>query len=345
MLSISISIPKDSIESIENDYEFLKTMYQDEIHEIKKEENRLSFLLKQKYEIEISSSLLQLLKELKLDELIINSNLMYLPYWIKYDFNETTRTMNMNFYIYWYKYNKTIIDDLSSNVSSIDSEPYIYNVVEATKSVIDNSLDKNMLINFLQEIKEKIIINMNLSIDNFLLSETGANANLNFWYEQKEKPIIAKLPQKEEAKKEEPKEEEDKDEYELFCKEGGYVGETRTDRASTFQAHAIKVQSIAEVNKFKRYLLSQKKIKKATHNISAYRFIAGKSGELFENFDDDGEHEAGTRLLGIMQKMKVNNVFVVVSRWFGGILLHHDRFKDINDVAKNLLNEHINEFK
>ena len=69
MLSISISIPKDSIESIENDYEFLKTMYQDEIHEIKKEENCLSFLLKQKYEIEISSSLLQLLKELKLDEL------------------------------------------------------------------------------------------------------------------------------------------------------------------------------------------------------------------------------------------------------------------------------------
>ena len=104
-------------------------------------------------------------------------------------------------------------------------------------------------------------------------------------------------------------------------------------------------QSLADISKYKKYLLSQKKIKKATHNISAYRFLDKKSQEIFEDYDDDGEDDAGIRLLGIIQKMKVNNVLVVVSRWFGGILLHHDRFKHINDVAKILLTNNIEKFK
>ena len=43
--------------------------------------------------------------------------------------------------------------------------------------------------------------------------------------------------------------------------------------------------------------------------------------------------------------MKLNNLFVMVNRWFRGTLLHQDRFKRINDAAQILLNEHSNVFE
>ena len=49
--------------------------------------------------------------------------------------------------------------------------------------------------------------------------------------------------------------------------------------------------------------------------------------------------------MGIIQKMKIVNIFVMVSRWFGGTLLHQDRFKRINDSAKILIQQHLNEFE
>lgn len=39
------------------------------------------------------------------------------------------------------------------------------------------------------------------------------------------------------------------------------------------------------------------------------------------------------------QILDVRNVMVVVSRWFGGILLGPDRFKHINNCARNILVE------
>ena len=45
------------------------------------------------------------------------------------------------------------------------------------------------------------------------------------------------------------------------------------------------------------------------------------------------------RLSHLMQILEVENVVVVVTRWFGGIHLGPDRFKDINNVARNALEE------
>lgn len=42
-------------------------------------------------------------------------------------------------------------------------------------------------------------------------------------------------------------------------------------------------------------------------------------------------------LLPPAQILDVRNVLVVVSRWYGGILLGPDRFKHINNCARNLL--------
>ncbi len=46
---------------------------------------------------------------------------------------------------------------------------------------------------------------------------------------------------------------------------------------------------------------------------------------------------AGDKLLFMMARMDVRNAVVVVSRWYGGIQLGPDRFKHINNVAKEVM--------
>ncbi|VEL38106.1 unnamed protein product [Protopolystoma xenopodis] len=55
------------------------------------------------------------------------------------------------------------------------------------------------------------------------------------------------------------------------------------------------------------------------------------------DYDDDGETHAGQRLLHLLLISRVENVAVIVSRWYGGIQLGPDRFKHINNAAKLLL--------
>lgn len=60
---------------------------------------------------------------------------------------------------------------------------------------------------------------------------------------------------------------------------------------------------------------------------------------FLQDCEDDGETAAGGRLLHLMEILNVRNVMVVVSRWYGGILLGPDRFKHINNCARNILVE------
>ena len=55
--------------------------------------------------------------------------------------------------------------------------------------------------------------------------------------------------------------------------------------------------------------------------------------------DDDGESSSGTKLAALLELANVNNVLVVVSRWFGGVLLGPVRFKYIASTARALLEE------
>jgi putative IMPACT (imprinted ancient) family translation regulator len=52
---------------------------------------------------------------------------------------------------------------------------------------------------------------------------------------------------------------------------------------------------------------------------------------------DDGEDAAGSRLSHLLELRRETNVFVVVSRWFGGTHLGPKRFAHINSVARELL--------
>lgn len=115
-------------------------------------------------------------------------------------------------------------------------------------------------------------------------------------------------------------------------------GEPLTEKRSTFQAHLAEVTDVSEVEMVMSRLLENNKIRNATHNIMSYRIARNDAaGSFLQDFDDDGEHAAGGRLLHLLQMVDAQNVVVVVSRWFGGILLGPARFGLINKVARDLL--------
>ncbi|KAI8876414.1 UPF0029-domain-containing protein [Backusella circina FSU 941] len=117
-----------------------------------------------------------------------------------------------------------------------------------------------------------------------------------------------------------------------------FTSEALVDRKSIFVAHIAEVHSVHEVKVVVAHLLQNKKIAKATHNILAYRIVLNDNRILQDN-DDDGESAAGGRLSHLLQIVDAENVVVVVTRWFGGIHLGPDRFKDINNCARGALEE------
>uniref|UniRef100_A0A3Q2Q4N3 Impact RWD domain protein n=1 Tax=Fundulus heteroclitus TaxID=8078 RepID=A0A3Q2Q4N3_FUNHE len=116
-------------------------------------------------------------------------------------------------------------------------------------------------------------------------------------------------------------------------------GSPITDRRSTFQPHLAPVVTPRQVKMVLEKLYENKKIASATHNIYAYRIYCEDKHSFLQDCEDDGETAAGGRVLHLLQILDVRNVMVVVSRWYGGILLGPDRFKHINNCARNILME------
>jgi hypothetical protein len=108
-----------------------------------------------------------------------------------------------------------------------------------------------------------------------------------------------------------------------------------TEKKSVFVARAAVVSSPMEAKSFLAHLLAtDKKVAKASHNITAWR-IHGPNETAFQDCDDDGETAAGGRLLHLMQLMDLWDVMVVVTRWYGGVHLGPDRFRLINTAARD----------
>jgi len=114
-------------------------------------------------------------------------------------------------------------------------------------------------------------------------------------------------------------------------------GETVTVKKSTFQGHVAIVHTMLEVKAVLRKLKENRKVAIATHNIVAYRLQGVKENSFIQDYCDDGEVNAGGRLLHLLQIMDVQNIVVVVSRWYGGILLGPDRFRLINNSARDVI--------
>ena len=104
---------------------------------------------------------------------------------------------------------------------------------------------------------------------------------------------------------------------------------------STFIARSARVTSPTQAAQYVQHLLaSDKRVRSATHNITAWR-IKGPNNTSFQDCDDDGETAAGGRILHLMQLMDLWDVMVIVTRWYGGQKLGPRRFAVINNVARD----------
>lgn len=116
-------------------------------------------------------------------------------------------------------------------------------------------------------------------------------------------------------------------------------GETITDRKSVFQGHVAPVFCAEQVKAIIHKLYENKKIANATHNMYAYRIFKDDTKSFLQDCEDDGETHAGGRLLHLLQILDMKNVLVVVTRWYGGIHLGPDRFRHINNAARQVLEQ------
>jgi len=96
------------------------------------------------------------------------------------------------------------------------------------------------------------------------------------------------------------------------------------------------VENKEEVSKFMKELLSDKYFAKATHNTYSYRILLD-NWSILESKNDDWETAAWNCILRELQRENMINTLVVVTRYFGGIQLHSDRFKNVINATKEIL--------
>ena len=108
--------------------------------------------------------------------------------------------------------------------------------------------------------------------------------------------------------------------------------EVITDSKSQFQGFGASVKSIEDVHTFIQQMKDTPKCSIATHNIFAYTLSQGPSG-----CRDDGEEQAGGKVLRMMQQHGVEDTVIVVSRWYGGQHIGNRRFTHIANAARQTL--------
>lgn len=103
--------------------------------------------------------------------------------------------------------------------------------------------------------------------------------------------------------------------YKTIAQTGSHEKDIKKSR---FIAHIAQVFSEEEANEFIKKIRQQEA--GATHNCTA--FIV-KENVLIERMSDDGEPSgtAGSPILNVLQQQNLQNVVVVVTRYFGGIKL------------------------
>jgi len=91
------------------------------------------------------------------------------------------------------------------------------------------------------------------------------------------------------------------------------------EKKSKFIANLYHINNVNEADELIKKI--KKKYYDAKHNCIAYRVI--ENDKIVERSSDDGEPSgtAGAPMLNILQKNNLCNILVVVTRYFGGILL------------------------
>ena len=114
-----------------------------------------------------------------------------------------------------------------------------------------------------------------------------------------------------------------------------------TSKKSTFVARSIEVSSPAEArSELQKLLASNEELREASHNITAWR-VPRDQGGVIEDFSDDGESGGGRHILGVMKSSDIVGVLLVVTRWYGGIMLGPDRWRLMTQVSQDALSQRL----
>lgn len=105
------------------------------------------------------------------------------------------------------------------------------------------------------------------------------------------------------------------------------------DRKSKYTIVGWYIESENEAKEFTKFLKKDKYFRDATHNSYAYRWKS-ETWNIIEGKNDDGETWAGMCILREIQRENATNLILVVTRYFWGIKLQTDRFKNVIDACK-----------
>ena len=122
--------------------------------------------------------------------------------------------------------------------------------------------------------------------------------------------------------------------------EGWTVSASVTSKKSTFIARAISIASPSQArSELQKLLAANPDLREASHNITAWR-VAGDHG-ILEDSNDDGESGGGRHLLGLLQSSDIVGVLLVVTRWYGGVMLGVDRWRIMSQVSRDALSQRL----
>ncbi|KPM42880.1 hypothetical protein AK830_g3704 [Neonectria ditissima] len=111
-----------------------------------------------------------------------------------------------------------------------------------------------------------------------------------------------------------------------------------SSKGSVFVAHATSVSSPAgRANLVKSLMAEKPELETASHNAWAIRTSFGNSPLKQEASFDDGESGCGNFMLQQLRELDISNTLVVLTRWYGGVMLGPDRWRLMRECINDAL--------
>jgi len=119
------------------------------------------------------------------------------------------------------------------------------------------------------------------------------------------------------------------------------VSSSVTLKASTFVARSRTIKSSAHARQLLKELMgSNPDLRDATHNVTAWR-VESEKGSIIEECDDDGETGGGRHVLSILKADNLVGVMLVLTRWYGGVMLGSQRWVLMTQVCRDSLSQRL----
>ncbi|KAJ3467447.1 hypothetical protein MRS44_005011 [Fusarium solani] len=119
---------------------------------------------------------------------------------------------------------------------------------------------------------------------------------------------------------------------------GWTASQKLSSKGSVFIAHVIPMSSpSARPALFKSLMAEKPELETATHNAWAIRTSFGNSPLKQEASFDDGESGCGNFLLQQLRELDISNTLVVLTRWYGGVMLGPDRWRLMRECLNDAL--------